>query len=146
VGPARQIIETAWTDIQARFGPLATAKSLKVPVYSFGIADVFSRMKYPALFLAVDFVRQETESILGENLSVALDLILVHTDAKPAVLQTAMLDYTDCMLELLRDDHTLGGACQIGEFQGSDLFSASANDADLAIAKISILLRTEIQI
>lgn len=146
MGPVRTIVDTAWADIKVRFGPLATAKSLKVPAYSFGVADVFSRLKYPVLFLAVDYARQETESMLGENLSVAMDLVIVDTGPKPDALQDAILDYTDCLLELIRDDHTFGGACQIGEFQSSDLFAASANDRDLAIAKLSVLLRTEIQI
>jgi len=140
------MVTTAWADVQARFSPLAIAKSLPVPQYAFGGRDWFSRMKYPALFLTVDYARQETESMLGEELRVALDLVLVQTAAKPETLQAQILGYTDAMLELIRDDHTLGGACQIGEFVASDLYAGAADGPDLAIAMMSILLRKEIQI
>ena len=145
MGAVRTIVDTAWADIQSRFGALAAEKSLPEPKYAIG-ADWFSRLRYPVLFLTTDYIRQETSAILGEEVSVALDLVLVHTAGKADVLETAMIDYTDCLLELIRDDHTFGGACQIGEFVSSDLYAGAQDGWDLGIALLSILLRQEISI
>lgn len=146
MGPVETMVTTAWADIQSRYTALAGAASLPLPVYAIGAADWFSRMKYPAMFLTLDYVRQNTESMLGEEIEAVLDLVLVHTAAKPTTLETQMMGYIDAMLELLRDDHTFGGACQIGEFMASDMYAAAQDGRDLAIAMISIRLRREVQI
>lgn len=144
--PVKTIVDTAWTDIKARFAALATVAGLPVPVFARGVADWFSRMKYPAMFLTLDYVAQETESMLGENLSVVLNLVIVHTAAKPEKLETQMTEYIDAMLELIRNDHTFGGACQIGEFVASDLYAGAQDGRDLSIAIITLRLRKEVEI
>jgi len=146
MGPVRTLVATAWADIQSRFGAIATAHSVTEPAYIFGESSWFSRMKYPAMFLTVDSVRQETSSQLAEELSVQLDLVIVHTSSRPDTLETNMLDYTDCMLQLLRDDHTMNEACEIGEFVASELYAGSENDRDIAVAIVTLLLRKEILI
>jgi len=146
MGPVESIVTTAWTDIQSRFGLLATEKYLDVPTYAYGSADWLSRYKYPVLFLTVDNVRQETSGIGAEELRVSLDLVLAQTANKPETLESEVMQYTDCMLELIRDDHTFGGACHIGEFIASELYAGSEQDRDIAIAIITILLRKEVQI
>lgn len=144
MGPVRTIVDTAWTDIQSRFGALCAAQSVTEPSYIFGESDWMSRMKYPVMFCTVDYARQETSSVGDEQITVALDLVIVHTSSRPDTLETNMLDYTDCMLELVRDDHTFNGACHIGEFLSSDLYAGSQNDRDMAVAIVSILLRKEV--
>lgn len=146
MGPVETIVSTAWADIQSRFASLAAAAGLPVPTFSYGEKNWSSRNSYPAMFLALDYVRQDTSSMLAEELEVAMDLVLVQTSAEPETLQDQMMQYTDCMLELVRDDHTFGGACQIGAFVSSELYDGSEQDRDLAIAIISINLRTEVLI
>ena len=146
MGPVRTAVSTAWTDIQTRFSTITTEHQLKAPKYAKGVSDWFSRMSYPALFLTSDYVTQETSGQLGEELGIVLNLVLVHTSPKPDKLEDDMLEYTDCLLELIRDDHTFGGACQIGEFVSSDLYAAAQDGQDLALAMITIRLRTEVEI
>lgn len=144
MGPFRTIVDTAWADVQSRFGALCTAQSVVEPSYVFGESDWMSRTKYPVIFCTVDYVRQETSAVGDEQVLVALDLVIAHTSSRPDTLETNMLDYTDCMLQLVRDDHTFNGACHVGEFVSSDLYSGSQNDRDMAVAIVSFLLRKEL--
>jgi len=146
LGQVRTMVAAAWADIQSRFGALCDTAGVQKPHYVFGESDWFSRMKYPAMFLTLDNVRQETSSQLADELSVTLDLVIVHTSGKPETLETQMMDYTDCMLELMRDDHTLGGACQIGEFVSSELYGGSQDSRDVGVAVVTVLLRKEVLI
>lgn len=146
MGAVRTIVDTAWADIQSRFSVAASEAKLKIPAYAFGVADWFSRTKYPVVFCTLDYVRQETSAIGAEELQVAMNLVVVQTGLKPETLEDEMMDYTDVVLELLRDDHTFGGACQIGEFQSSDLYAGAQDGKDLAIAIVAILLRQEVEI
>lgn len=146
MGPVETVVTTAWADIQTRFTAAAAAAGLPALNYAFGVADWFSRMKYPVLFATLDYVRQVTESQQGEMLEIALNLVVVHTGSKPDTLETQMIGYTDALLELLRDDHTFGGACEIGEFALSDLYAGAQDSRELAIAIMTILLRKEILI
>lgn len=144
--PVKQIVDKAWADIQARLPALCVKHGAPSPTFAYGVSDWFSRLKYPVLFLTLDYIRQESSATMGEELQVSMDLVLVHTATKPEILQQHTIGYTDAMLELIRDDHTFGGACQIGEFVGSDLYAAAQDGRDLAIAMISVLLREEVQI
>lgn len=146
MGEMRTIVDTAWADIKTRYAAICTTNGQTVPVFDFGVHNVFSRTKYPAMLAVRDFTRQEPQSMLGEELQVNLTLVLVHTDSRPARLEETMMDYLDNVFELIRDDHTFGGACHIGEFVGSDSFAGSQDGPLLAIETVSLRLRKEVQI
>ena len=145
MGPVKTLVSTAWADIKDRFPALAASHHVKAPKFAKGVSDWFSRLSYPVLILTSDYITQETAGQLGEELAVILDLVLVHTAGKPEKLEDEVLEYVDCLLELIRDDHTFNGACIIGEFVSSDLYAAAQDQQDLAIAMMKIRLRTEVQ-
>jgi len=146
MGEVRTIVDTAWADIQSRYRTICQTNGQRIPQFAFGVQDLHSRLKYPAFFCTRDYTLMESKSMLGEELQVVLTLVLVHTDVKPDRLEEAMMDYLDNLFELIRDDHTFGGACQIGEFVGSDTFAGDQAGAQLAIETVTIRLRTEVQI
>lgn len=140
------MVDTAWADIQSRYRTICQTNGQTIPQFAFGVQDFASRMRYPVLFCTRDFTRMESLSMCGEELQVTLTLVLVHTDLKPERLEESMMDYLDNLFELIRDDHTFGGACQIGEFVGSDSFAGDQAGQLLAIETVTIRLRMEVQI
>ena len=119
MGAVRSMVDTAWADIQDRFGPIADDKSLSRPSYHTGLA-YFTRLKYPALFLTTDYVQQATTGVTAEGVSVYLNLVLVHTNSQPAHLEDDSLDYTDCLLELIRNEIQVCRICDLYEIDIPD--------------------------
>lgn len=145
MGELSTIIDTAWAHVKSSYTPLVEARYIAVPYYEVGVQAALSGIRYPILVRAKDYVRQDTSAIMGEELQVSLDFVLVHVANKPETLEANSLIYMDCLLEMIRDDDTFGGACQLGEFVASEFFDGSGNDQSMEIVKISVLLRQEVE-
>jgi len=146
VADVTSIITTAWDHVQTAYTALVRAENLAVPHYIVGVQTALSSTRYPVLVRAKDYIRQDTSGITGEELKVALDFVLIHVANKPETLEANSLKYMNCLLEMIRDDDTFGGACQLGEFVASEFFDGSGNDRSMEIVKISVLLRQEVEI
>jgi hypothetical protein len=145
MGEVQQIIDTAWAHVKVAFTEICRVKRIPEPNYDISGPGVLNRLEYPALVMSKDYVRQETSAIMGEELQVALDLVLVHTAMEADALSSNGMAYIDAMLEMIRDDHTFGGACHIGEFVATDFFGDRELD-QVEILKMAVLLRKEVQI
>lgn len=120
-------------------------KKLTTPMFELGYSPLFGRTHYPAGVIAQGVSGEEPIANKAADIGTELTCAIAIRESRPAKLQTNMLRYSDAMLDMVREDRTLGGICYEAVVNEVVPYQGDPQDKQIAVLVFTITINEEIE-
>jgi hypothetical protein len=102
-----------------------------IKVHIVGDLDALKQTRYPMAFYYPMEITVEPLDIEEDEIKMQVYVALILKGSDGDALTTKALRYSDCLREMVNDDHTLGGACDYARVSKVNYFSSEPGGENL---------------
>jgi len=110
-----------------------------------GYRDTLTASHYPCAFYVASSGTPEESAQHGEWFALDADILIAYRASTPEALETALLAYSDALRNLVGEDESLGGLCDVAQITYIDWYHGAAMEKDKGVVVVSITMRTELR-
>lgn len=110
-----------------------------------GYRETLASERYPVLCYVAADANPEPSGQGAQWLPLSADIVAAYKHSVPATLEKALLGYADALVNLVGENESLGGACELAEIQYLDFYHGAPGAKDIGVVVVTVIMRSELR-